>query len=171
MNLDWTPLIGVAVPLPCGSSGRSHLFAGKSPIFHKVKAVIESLVGGLILEGDARKHAGLDHPRAGDLIALAEEMLGFHYFRKRMRPELPAGWIYTGSGYDPVFICDPMIPFPNIKAVQTYRQKLALNPHGFNTVYVNLGVVTELSPGIRQTGHMVMVHLILKFWNQPRSMT
>ena len=54
----------------------------KSPDFSaKVKAAIESLDEvATVLEGDARKQAGLDHPRAGDLVALSEEDAWFSYY-------------------------------------------------------------------------------------------
>ena len=54
----------------------------KNPEFlAKVKAVIESLDGvAMVLEGEARKEADLDHSRAGDLVALAEEDAWFSYY-------------------------------------------------------------------------------------------
>ena len=50
-------------------------------LVHKVKACLESLDGvNKVLEGPERSTYGLDHERAGDLIAIAEEDAWFAYY-------------------------------------------------------------------------------------------
>jgi hypothetical protein len=106
----------------------------KSPDFSaKVKAAIESLDGvAMVLEGEARRQAGMDHPRAGDLVALAEEDAWFSYYfweEDEKAPEFARCIdIHRKHGFDPAeLFVDPKIPFPNIKAVR----KLIAKKMGF----------------------------------------
>lgn len=127
----------------------------KNPDFlAKVKAAIESLDGvAKVLEGDARKQAGLDHPRAGDLIALAEEDAWFSYYfweEDEKAPEFARCIdIHRKHGYDPAeLFVDPKIPFPNIKAVRKliakklgFRIHMDLIPLDANLVKGSHGII------------------------------
>ena len=102
----------------------------------KVKAAIESLDGvAMVLEGEARKQADLDHPRAGDLVALAEEDAWFSYYFWEEDDKAPEFArcidIHRKHGYDPAeLFVDPKIPFPNIKAVRKLiAKKLGFRIH------------------------------------------
>ncbi len=127
----------------------------KSPDFSaKVKAAIESLDGvAMVLEGEARRQAGLDHPRAGDLVALAEEDAWFSYYfweEDEKAPEFARCIdIHRKHGYDPAeLFVDPKIPFPNIKAVRKliakkmgFRIHMDLIPLDANLVKGSHGII------------------------------
>jgi predicted AlkP superfamily pyrophosphatase or phosphodiesterase len=129
----------------------------KNPEFlAKVKAVIESLDGvAMVLEGDARKEADLDHPRAGDLIALAEEDAWFSYYfweEDEKAPEFARCIdIHRKHGFDPAeLFVDPKIPFPNIKAVRKliakklgFRIHMDLIPLNANLVKGSHGIIPK----------------------------
>ena len=111
-----------------------------SEFLAKVKAVIESLDGvAMVLEREAREEAD-HHPRAGDLIALAEEDAWFSYYFWEENDKAPEFArcidIHRKHGYDPTeLFVDPKIPFPNAKAVRKLiAKKLGFpDPHGFNS--------------------------------------
>jgi predicted AlkP superfamily pyrophosphatase or phosphodiesterase len=129
----------------------------KNPEFlAKVKAVIESLDGvAMVLEGEARKEADLDHSRAGDLVALAEEDAWFSYYfweEDEKAPEFARCIdIHRKHGFDPAeLFVDPKIPFPNIKAVSKliakkmgFRIHMDLIPLDANLVKGSHGIIPK----------------------------
>lgn len=113
----------------------AHIYLPESTpeLRQKVRSCLESLDGvATVIEGEERKTYGLDHERAGDLIALAEEDAWFSYYfweDDEKAPEFARCIdIHRKHGYDPAeLFIDPNIPFPTLKAVQ----KLVAKKFGF----------------------------------------
>lgn len=102
----------------------------------KVKACLESLDGvANVLEGETREQAGLNHPRAGDLIALAKEDAWFSYYfweKDERAPEYARCIdIHRKHGYDPTeLFYDPKISFPTFRAARKLlAKKMGLRIH------------------------------------------
>jgi predicted AlkP superfamily pyrophosphatase or phosphodiesterase len=113
----------------------AHIYLPESTpeLRQKVRSCLASLDGvATVIEGEERKTYGLDHERAGDLIALAEEDAWFSYYfweDDEKAPEFARCIdIHRKHGYDPAeLFVDPNIPFPTLKAVQ----KLVAKKFGF----------------------------------------
>ena len=109
-----------------------------SPAFaREVRTVLEGLEGvDCVLDRDARKGAGLDHERAGDLIAIAEEDAWFAYYHWEQDAKAPdfarCVDVHRKYGYDPVeLFVDSAIPLPSAKAALRLLQKKL----GFRTFF------------------------------------
>jgi hypothetical protein len=86
-----------------------------------VRQAVESLSGvAAVLDGEGRRAAGLDHPRAGDLVALAAEDAWFTYYYwndDRKAPDFARCVdIHRKYGYDPVeLFLDPELRLPKLR--------------------------------------------------------
>lgn len=127
--------------------GRDLLDAGASRVFavadHQVahiylndpaleSAVRERLQGergvGRVLGGREKAEAGLDHPRAGDLVALARENAWFTYYHwlddERAPDFARCVDIHRKPGYDPVeLFLDPALKAPRLQIAGRLLQK------------------------------------------------
>ncbi len=133
--------------LDCGSSRAfaitdhqiAHVYLNDdSPAFaREVCSVLEGLDGvSQVLDRDSRKAAGLDHDRAGDLIAIAEEDAWFAYYHWEDDAKAPdfarCVDVHRKYGYDPAeLFVDPSIPFPTAKAALRILKK----KFGFRTLF------------------------------------
>jgi predicted AlkP superfamily pyrophosphatase or phosphodiesterase len=94
----------------------AHVYVNDSSLGREVRALLEKQAGVAEVWGDAEKRAnGLDHPRAGDLIAIAKENAWFTYYywlEDRRAPDFARTVdIHRKPGYDPVeLFLDPSIP-------------------------------------------------------------
>ena len=101
----------------------------------KVKTILEETDGVAdVLEGPSRARAGLDHERAGDLVAVSEENAWFAYYHwedDRLAPDFARCVdVHRKYGYDPAeLFLDPKINFPLLKAAR----KLVGKKLGFRT--------------------------------------
>ena len=99
----------------------------------KVRECLESLDGvGSVFEGEERKQCGLNHERAGDLVAFAKEDAWFSYYfweDEKQAPEFARCIdIHRKHGYDPAeLFIDPKITFP----AMTAGRKLLAKKLGF----------------------------------------
>jgi predicted AlkP superfamily pyrophosphatase or phosphodiesterase len=89
-----------------------------------------------VLEGEERSEVGLDHPRAGDLIALSEEGAWFAYpywLDDRLAPDFARTVdIHRKPGYDPCeLFFDPKRFWPKGRAIARLLQKKL----GFRTLF------------------------------------
>ena len=101
-----------------------------SPSFaRKVRSLLENMDGvATVLDKDSRKEAGLDHERAGDVIAIAEEDAWFAYYHWEDEAKAPdfarCVDVHRKYGYDPAeLFVDPDIAFPTTKAALRLLQK------------------------------------------------
>jgi hypothetical protein len=101
-----------------------------------VKQLLEALPGiERVLDGDARRAAGLDHPRAGELVCVsaADRWFSYYYWTDDDRaPDFARTVeIHRKPGYDPVeLFLDPALVAPRV----TVAWKLARRALGFRTL-------------------------------------
>lgn len=101
-----------------------------SPSFaNEARTVLEELEDvDQVLDRETRKAAGLDHERAGDLIAIAKEDAWFAYYHWEEEAKAPdfarCVDVHRKYGYDPAeLFMDPTIAFPTTKAALKLMQK------------------------------------------------
>jgi hypothetical protein len=94
-----------------------------------VRSYVETIDGvAAVLGAKEKAELGIDHPHAGDLIAVAKEDAWFTYYYWE-EPELAPDFartvdIHRKPGYDPVeLFLDPRIPHPKLKIAWRLLQK------------------------------------------------
>ena len=109
----------------------AHIYVRNSDKRPDVKAVLENVPGIDQVFDDAGKAAiGLDHPRSGDLVAVAQPDQWFTYYYwldDAVAPDFARTVdIHRKPGYDPLeLFVDPSISFPSLKvAISLLKKKL-----------------------------------------------
>ncbi len=114
----------------------AHVYADDPADIPKVRGLLEGLDGvDAVLDADGKREAGLDHPRAGELVALAKPDSWFTYYYWLDDEHAPdfarTVEIHRKPGYDPAeLFLDPAIAFPKL-AIGWRLLKKAL---GFRTL-------------------------------------
>lgn len=109
----------------------AHVYVQRPDLIGPVAALLRGLPGvDHVLDAKTKASAGLDHPRSGELIAMAEADAWFTYYywlRDERAPDFARTVdIHRKAGYDPVeLFIDPAIRFPKL-AVGTRLAKRAL---------------------------------------------
>ena len=94
-----------------------------------VKALLETLPGiETVLDGDGQRAHGLDHPRSGELVAVAKADRWFTYYYwldDAVAPDFARTVdIHRKPGYDPVeLFLDPRLRVPKLKIGWTLLRK------------------------------------------------
>ncbi|PMS17009.1 alkaline phosphatase family protein [Trinickia dabaoshanensis] len=107
----------------------AHVYVRDRRDLAEVRRVCERLPGvGEVLDETGRRHHGLGHPRAGELVLLAEPNSWFTYyfwFDDKAAPDYARTVdIHNKPGYDPVeLFIDPGIRFPKLKIGATLARK------------------------------------------------
>ena len=107
----------------------AHIYLNDPALEKSVRAVLRKIPGVETILGAAEKTAaGIDHPRAGDLIAVAKENAWFTYYYWLDDARAPDFGrtvdIHRKPGYDPVeLFLDPKIPLPKLKIAWRLLQK------------------------------------------------
>jgi predicted AlkP superfamily pyrophosphatase or phosphodiesterase len=107
----------------------AHVYAASPPAREQARARLEGLPGvASVLEGASRAAAGLDHPRAGDLVLLAERDAWFAYpywLDDRRAPDFARTVdIHRKPGYDPCeLFLDPALRFPRLRVARRLLQR------------------------------------------------
>jgi predicted AlkP superfamily pyrophosphatase or phosphodiesterase len=123
--------------LDCGASKAfavadhqvAHVYINDKSVEKNVRAVLEQEPGIEQVFGSAQESShGINHPRAGDLIAVAKENAWFTYyywFDDRVAPDFARCVdIHRKPGYDPVeLFLDPKIPAIKLKIMRRLLQK------------------------------------------------
>ena len=108
----------------------AHVYLREEGDRERARAAIAELTGvERVLEGDARAAAGLDHPRAGDLVAVAAKGAWFTYYYwldDAAAPDFaPTVDIHRKPGYDPCeLFVDPALALPQLRVARRLAQKL-----------------------------------------------
>ena len=127
--------------LDCGASAAfavadhqiAHIYVADPARIAEVKALVERLDGvEAVWDEDGKRAHGLDHPRSGELVALAKADRWFSYYYWLDEAKAPdfarTVDIHRKPGYDPVeLFIDPEIRFPKVAAAS----KLARRKAGF----------------------------------------
>jgi predicted AlkP superfamily pyrophosphatase or phosphodiesterase len=107
----------------------AHVYLNDVSLEKSVREVLKKTSGVEKILGQADKiAAGIDHPRAGDLIAVAAENAWFTYYYWLDDARAPdfarTVDIHRKPGYDPVeLFLDPKIPLPKLKIAWRLLQK------------------------------------------------
>jgi predicted AlkP superfamily pyrophosphatase or phosphodiesterase len=123
--------------LDCGASKAfavtdhqiAHIYLNDCSIEARIRAVLEKWPGvDRVIDRKEQAELGIDHPRAGDLIAIAKENAWFVYYYwdgDRLAPEFARTVdIHRKPGYDPAeLFLDPKIPFAKLKIAWRLLQK------------------------------------------------
>jgi predicted AlkP superfamily pyrophosphatase or phosphodiesterase len=111
----------------------AHVYLNDPALESAARELIESQPGvARVLDADGKEELGIDHPRSGDLIALAAENAWFTYYYwldDALAPDFARTVdIHRKPGYDPVeLFVDPKLQFPKLKiAGRLLRKKLGL---------------------------------------------
>ena len=95
----------------------------------QVRRILEATGGvGEVLDREGQKRYGLDHPRSGDLVALAEPDAWFTYYYWQDDAKAPdfarTVDIHRKPGYDPAeLFLDPELKNPKLKAAGVLVKK------------------------------------------------
>jgi len=107
----------------------AHIYLNDLSLEKSVRELLEKTAGVGHVLGQAEKiSAGIDHPRAGDLIAVSEENAWFSYYYWLDDTRAPdfarTVDIHRKPGYDPVeLFLDSKIPLPKLKIAWRLLQK------------------------------------------------
>ncbi len=107
----------------------AHIYVKDPSLLPDVRKLLGWLAGVASVLGEAEKQAlGIDHSRAGDLIAVAEENAWFTYYYWADDARAPdfarTVDIHRKPGYDPVeLFLDPALKFPKLKIARRLLQK------------------------------------------------
>jgi predicted AlkP superfamily pyrophosphatase or phosphodiesterase len=107
----------------------AHVYLNDASLEKRVRELLEKTDGvGEILGKTERAAAGINHPRAGDLIVVATENAWFTYYYWLDDARAPdfarTVDIHRKPGFDPVELClDPRIPLPQLKIAWRLLQK------------------------------------------------
>ena len=107
----------------------AHIYCNDPSLQSSVRAVLEKQPGiSEVLDAAAKQQRGLDHPRAGDLIAVAAKGAWFTYYYwedDRLAPDFARTVdIHRKPGYDPVeLFLDPALPMVKARIAWRLLQK------------------------------------------------
>lgn len=108
----------------------AHVYTRTAEARARAQEVLAALDGvDHVLAGDERRAAGLDHDRAGDLIAVSDADAWFTYYYwngKDAEPDFARSVdIHRKPGYDPCeMFLDPEIAFPKLRVARRLAQKI-----------------------------------------------
>jgi predicted AlkP superfamily pyrophosphatase or phosphodiesterase len=109
----------------------AHVYVNEHRKLDEVQAVLESVPGvEQVLDDDGKRAFGLDHPRAGDLVAVSEPDAWFSYYYWLDDDRAPdfarTVDIHRKPGYDPAeLFIDPVLRTPKLRlARRLIRKKL-----------------------------------------------
>ncbi|MCC5844631.1 MAG: alkaline phosphatase family protein [Verrucomicrobia bacterium] len=107
----------------------AHIYVRDPRDIPEVKALLESVPGvAEILQGDRIREAGLDHPRSGELIALADPGAWFTYYYwldNTLAPDFaPTVDIHNKPGFDPAELhLNSALRLPKLRILRRILQK------------------------------------------------
>ncbi len=107
----------------------AHVYVQDAGLLAAVKSLLEAIPGvAYVLDEGGKKEYGLDHPRSGELVAVAEPDAWFTYYYWLDDDKAPdfarTVDIHRKPGYDPVeLFVDPGLRVPRLKVAQRLFQK------------------------------------------------
>lgn len=127
----------------------AHIYVRRPEAVAEVKALAESLVGvERVLDAETKPDFALDHPRSGELVAIAKADSWFTYYYWLDDAKAPdyarTVEIHRKPGFDPVeLFVDPAIRFPKLSV----GWRLAKKALGFRTLMNVIGLDATLVKG------------------------
>ena len=107
----------------------AHVYVQDPGLVAAVRDALEALPGvERVLDAAGKRASGLDHPRSGDLVAIAAPDAWFSYYYwldERRAPDFARTVdIHRKPGYDPVeLFLDPVLRFPRLKIAKHLLKK------------------------------------------------
>lgn len=107
----------------------AQIYCRDPSLLSAVRTLVEKVPGvNEVCDSEAKRSRGLDHPRSGELVAVADERSWFTYYYwedDRRAPDFARTVdIHRKPGYDPVeLFLDPAIPFIKLKIASRLLQK------------------------------------------------
>jgi predicted AlkP superfamily pyrophosphatase or phosphodiesterase len=107
----------------------AHVYVNDATVYDAVREVLETTDGvARVLDATVKREAGLDHPRAGDFVAVSEEDAWFTYYYwqdERKAPDFARCVdIHRKYGYDPVeLFVDPELKLPALRVAGKLLRK------------------------------------------------
>lgn len=150
VDLGWELLdAGASEAFAVADHQVAHVYVKDPARIAEVRAVLEATEGvAEVLDREALADVGLDHERAGELVAVAAPDRWFTYYHWLDDAKLPdfarTVDIHRKPGYDPVeLFLDPTIPLPAAKIAWTLAKKKL----GFRTLLDVIGTDASLVRG------------------------
>lgn len=107
----------------------AHVYLSRPELAGEVAQMLRGLDGvERVLDAEGKRQAGLDHPRSGDLVAIARADSWFtyyHFLEDALAPDYARTVdIHRKPGYDPVeLFIDPALRFPKLRVARRLLQK------------------------------------------------
>lgn len=171
---------GASVAFAVADHQLAHVYVNDPEQVSAVRKILESLPGVDRVLGEAEKaQFHLDHPRAGELIAIAAPDTWFTYYywlEDKKAPDFARTVdIHRKPGYDPVeLFIDPSLPFPKLKIASRLLQKKL----GLRTLFDVISLDTSLVKGSHgrlpsspDEGPLVITRQAHPFASQPLAAT
>ncbi|MGM8224989.1 alkaline phosphatase family protein [Cellvibrio sp. ARAG 10.3] len=108
-----------------------HVYVQQTEKIPEIKALFEKQPGiARVLDDEGKRELGLDHPRSGELVLLAEESAWFTYYYWQEETRAPdfarCVEIHKKPGYDPCeLFLDPRLRFPKLSVGARIAKKIA----------------------------------------------
>jgi predicted AlkP superfamily pyrophosphatase or phosphodiesterase len=150
VDLGWELLdAGQSAAFAVADHQVAHVYVRDAALVADVRAVLEATDGiAEVLDREAQADHGLDHERAGELVAVAapDRWLTYYYWldEGKMPDFARTVDIHRKPGYDPVeLFLDPTIPLPALKIAWTLAKKKL----GFRTLLAVISTDASLVKG------------------------
>jgi predicted AlkP superfamily pyrophosphatase or phosphodiesterase len=107
----------------------AHVYVSRPELVDEVARMLQSVPGiERVLDAAGKREMGLDHPRSGELVAIARPDSWFtyyHFLDEALAPDYARTVdIHRKPGYDPVeLFIDPALRFPKLHIVRRLLQK------------------------------------------------
>ncbi|MFM8953614.1 MAG: alkaline phosphatase family protein [Planctomycetaceae bacterium] len=131
VDLGWELLdAGASEAFAVADHQLAHVYVKQPERIAEVRALLEATPGiAEVLDREAQAAHGLDHPRSGDLVAVAAADRWFTYYYWLDDAKMPdfarTVDIHRKPGYDPVeLFVDPSLAFPKLRIAWTLAKKM-----------------------------------------------
>ncbi|HHP7230333.1 MAG TPA: alkaline phosphatase family protein [Xenococcaceae cyanobacterium] len=120
---------GASIAFAVADHQIAHIYVNDLDYLDEVRSILEATPGiAQILDESTKKDYQLDHPRSGELIAIAQPQAWFTYYYWLDDSHAPdfatTVDIHRKPGYDPVeLFIDPQLKFPKVKVGLTLLKK------------------------------------------------
>jgi predicted AlkP superfamily pyrophosphatase or phosphodiesterase len=150
VDLGWELLdAGASAAFAVADHQLAHVYVKQPERIADVRALLEATPGiAEVLDREAQAAHGLDHPRSGDLVVVAEADRWFTYYYwledARMPDFARTVDIHRKPGYDPVeLFVDPALAFPQLRIALTLARKML----GFRSLMNVIGTDSSIVRG------------------------
>ncbi|MGB8854584.1 MAG: nucleotide pyrophosphatase/phosphodiesterase family protein [Pirellulales bacterium] len=148
VDLGWELLdAGASAAFAVADHQLAHVYVKLPERIAEVRALLEATPGiAEVLDREAQAAHGLDHPRSGDLVAVAAPDRWFTYYYWLDDAKMPdfarTVDIHRKPGYDPVeLFVDPTLAFPKLRIALTLARKMLGFRYLMNVIGTDASIV------------------------------